>query len=290
MNTEIVPVSESFNNVLKNVRESDTPSKEVIVSLTQAAYQAVVEYLAEDNMAMAIDTMEKTKAIEDYVKAKVHHQQMELYHANIVTATRFDMLREIGWWLDENLAEYGEHGVFYDRWNKIYRPVNMSKQLHIQGKPKFFLRDLEITHYQSERWQAIARLPEEEYRAWLNPYLHDGIEGKENELYFSRLYSYARPKKTVERVPLTEIEEQEMRVMGSLVVYPVVFAGFTHIKELGISISFLDTIRREDAGTAIAILNQWRGYLVTRIEQIDKSIGELRTKYNIVEKGNATSN
>jgi hypothetical protein len=72
--------------------------------LASSIMRIVALDLADDNAANAIDTMEKTRAIEEYFKEKVKRQRADLITANHITDGRNRIMREIDWWLNEDLA------------------------------------------------------------------------------------------------------------------------------------------------------------------------------------------
>ncbi len=168
-----------FVDATRRIRDLELPSRAQLEGMMKSAMALVARDLEANNIRGAIDTMEKTKAIEDYVKARVRHEKLDLVRGNVVVAGRLDILREIGWWLDENIT----------------RDVNKRYADYIDvigdEKPKFFLDDIGVTPRQSYQWQEIASLPEEEYQEFRKPYLQDSAQ---DELYFYRLWKYMHPE------------------------------------------------------------------------------------------------
>jgi hypothetical protein len=166
---------EIFANAAREVRDLDIPSKQAVEALTRSALRMVALDLSNNNIQGAIDTKEKLQAVENYIKAKVGQQQADLITQNVVAAGRLRIIREVGKWLDENIG-----------------PGQPKKELSYDTT--ILLPDLGISRDESSRWQQVAELPDDEFEAWLQPYL-DGNVSKGEELYFSRLLKHVQPPK-----------------------------------------------------------------------------------------------
>jgi hypothetical protein len=168
---------EIFANAAREVRDLDIPSKQAVEALTRSALRMVALDLSNNNIQGAIDTKEKLQAVENYIKAKVGQQQADLITQNVVAAGRLRIIREVGKWLIDNIPHEG-------------------------GQPKkeplprvtVLTSDLGISRKTSDTWQQVAELPDDEFEAWLQPYL-DGNVSKGEELYFSRLLKHVQPPK-----------------------------------------------------------------------------------------------
>jgi hypothetical protein len=167
---------EIFANAAREVRDLDIPSKQAVEALTRSALRMVALDLSNNNIQGAIDTKEKLQAVENYIKAKVSQQQADLITQNVVAATRLRIIREVGKWLIDNLPDAGNPLWLHD----------------VTIAPK--LADIGITKRDSSHWQQAAELPDEDFEAWLQPYLNDNVS-KGEELYFSRLLKHVQPPK-----------------------------------------------------------------------------------------------
>src|SRR4030042_1715424 len=168
MTNEIQVIDIPIETTFKEIRSMKIPDKVAVEEFTKNAIKIVRMALVENDFYTAIDTMDKTRVIEDDVKAKVRRNHAQLVTQNIAAAGRYEILWELGGWLDENLVHDGR---------KTDQRIKRADQ---NGKPKFWLDDLGINNHQSINWQNIhANLTIDELRSWADQYLHDGASGKE---------------------------------------------------------------------------------------------------------------
>ena len=158
----------------------------------RAAIRAIDAALKENAMEQALDTMQKTKAIEDYVISQIDRQRIELAEVNRLIAFRFQILRKIGWWLDENIDKH---------------PGVSSDMVTHSEKPKFYLEDLGITKKQSMWWQRMARMSDEEFDAFIEPYLQVDTEDREQLLSLNKLLNFLAPDDPEDAEGEEEVDE-----------------------------------------------------------------------------------
>ena len=93
----------------KKLGQLDLQNKELVNELLLSARRNVAIQLADasvEGFKGALDTMDKVKAIEDYIKVKVGQNLAELHTQNMVAAERLRIVRDIGKWLEKYLAHY----------------------------------------------------------------------------------------------------------------------------------------------------------------------------------------
>lgn len=148
------------------------PNKETYVAMTTYVINHVLADLQENNTKGAVDTVDRLKAMQQYIVAKVRRQEADLTTANMMEAIRQRSIREIGKWLQENVGNPGQY--------------RQSSGEPIVGLPEG------IDDHQSSRWQRVAQVSDEKFEEFLYPYIHrDG--NNLPQLYFNQLLSYARP-------------------------------------------------------------------------------------------------
>lgn len=185
---------ELFDKANKAARVSNYSTKEEIEIYGRAAMRAIIAALKENDMLAAIDTLEKTMAIENYLIFQIGHERAKLADINMLITTRFEILKIIGRWLDEHLAEpgdppRGDKGTFEHHGNTS---VTMVPQP--DGSTKFYLEDLGITKRQSADWQKLAKMPQEQYDDFVKPFLQVDEQDKENLLSFGKIKAIMYPK------------------------------------------------------------------------------------------------
>lgn len=180
---------ELFDQATKTVRASNLINREGIAEYGRAAMRAIDAALKVNDIRSAIDTMQKTKAFEDYVKSQISRKRVTVVDANHLVVVVLKIIRELGWWLDENLVEAGT--------TKMYSsplPPEIAAVLKI--KPKFYLDDLGITASTSSKWQKIARMPDEEFDTYITPFLEIDKEDRDDLLSVNKLLRYLALKET----------------------------------------------------------------------------------------------
>jgi len=129
----------------------------------------------------AVDTMEKVKAVQDYIKRRRGQSKAELVTQNMVAAERLRIVRDIGYWLKKYLADPGDSKNKYQS-GLIFDKENI-----------FWLDDLEITLNQSADWQKAASITDEQFENWLSSVLDIAVKN-EIELYLKYLLQYVKGK------------------------------------------------------------------------------------------------
>jgi hypothetical protein len=198
--TEEAKALELFDQATKAVRASDLSNREVIEGYGHAAMRAIDVALKRNDFRNAIDTLEKTRAIEDYVKFQIRNKRATVVDANRMVVVVFKIIRELGWWLDENLVVPGS--------TKKYSS-NIWPEIAAVLKPKFYLEDLGISAVSSHRWQKIASLPEEEFEAYIKPFLEVEMDEKDRDALLSvnKLLIYiSAMEKTVEVIKAGDVD------------------------------------------------------------------------------------
>lgn len=181
---------EVFTNTAKLVTASELPSREVVQQFCRAALNAVATDVRLNNIAGAIETMQQTKAIEDYVKAKIKQQHGNIILSNEVAITRARQLREIGWWLNENVVEPRRQQRRIGNQFTGIRRRDLTDAIRNGEKPNFFLDELNITEGQSKIWQNMMRIPEDEFEAYVAEFLKDGDTRIEKYFFPSHLITW----------------------------------------------------------------------------------------------------
>lgn len=195
MTDDITVIEVPLETTFGMIKGMNIPDKDMVEAFAHSALRCVRMALAENNIYAAIDTLDKTRLVEEYIKSKVHRNQAQLQTQNIIAADRYEMLWELGGWLDENVAHNG--GA---------RPMTPAGKV-IDGKPKFYLSDIGITDHQSEGWQTIRKnIPDiNNLRTFCQDYIADG-----KELQWGLLWSFAnpRPPKEPEQIPDIDITDK----------------------------------------------------------------------------------
>jgi hypothetical protein len=181
---------EIFANAAREVRDLDIPSRREVEVLANSALRTIAAELEEKNFQGALDVLDKTKAIEDYWKKKIdRHNVQDVRTLNVWSAGRMRGLRECGVWLEENLNKSG-----------VNRKYGAADNV-LSGS--FWLDDLGIDEQQSHRWQALAKVEDEEFDTLLN----DFVNKLEDALTFDRVWKAIKPPK--ESDPEKPAEERE---------------------------------------------------------------------------------
>jgi hypothetical protein len=189
---------ELFDHATKAVHGTGIITKEEIEVYGHMAMQAVDIALKQNDFRSAIDAMEKTKAIEDYVISQIARKRVTVANANRMVVVVFKIIRDIGWWLDENLEDSGRTKKYSD-----YR-----SEIAVLDKPKFYLEELEISAISSHRWQKIARMPEEEFEAYIAPFLKVDKDDRDALLSVTKLLSHLSLKKEGSKEKGVEVVEK----------------------------------------------------------------------------------
>jgi len=97
----------------KGIRDLDIPlpNKETYAAITTYVINNVLLDLQNNDTAAAVDTADRLRAMEQYIKAKVQRQEADLATQNMMAALRLRTIREIGKWLQENVSHEGGNGV-----------------------------------------------------------------------------------------------------------------------------------------------------------------------------------
>lgn len=187
--TSVLDYYVDANNAVHNL---DIPNKDAIEALTRSAMRMIAVDLNRIDVPGfkgAVDTLDKLKAIEDYIRVKKAQQLADLVTQNKVAASRLYAVREIGKWLKIYLAPAN-------------RPKeNCASRSTVNDDPEYHLDELNITRHQSADWQMIASIPTKEFDEWLNQFVSDA-EKIEAELTLSKLLEYIRPQR--EKQPTKE--------------------------------------------------------------------------------------
>jgi len=181
-----------FGQATKAVRRSDLIDKEEIEIFGTMAMRAVDAALKEGDIHSAIDSMEKTKAIEDYIKYQVWHERVTMAEANRMVVWRLKILRKIGDWLGENLARPGfDVGAGRNSGSKS-----------VTTKPAMFLSDIGIDKATSSRWQKIASVSEKDFDAFVKPFTETPEDTRDNVLTVNKVLMFIDPREP--QAPLSE--------------------------------------------------------------------------------------
>ena len=218
----------------------DLRNKDLVNSLLLSARRNVAIQLADksiEGFKGAVDTMDKVKAIESYIKVKRGQGQAELVTQNRVAAERLRIVRDIGKWLEKYLAH-----------KKHSNPLEGSN-----NDDGFWLEELGIDDHQSSDWQKAAEYPDEEFERWLFNFL-DTAQKLEEELYLNKFLQYLRPRPEPEEKKLPKPEFDYRKYQQDLL---------TDASMGGVS--------REEVNKRIKAWTTTREY----VETIYKQIGEL---------------
>ena len=145
------------------------------------AMQAVDIAIKQNDIRSAIDTMQKTKALEDYVKSQIARKRVTVANANRMVVVVFRIIRELGFWLNENLVVPGRTKMYSSSFPSEIAPVL---------KPRFYLDDLGVSAVNSHRWQKIARVPDAEFEAYIKPFLQVDEKDRDDLLSVRKLLIY----------------------------------------------------------------------------------------------------
>ena len=193
-NTKALDILTQTSHELHKV---DFISKAMAQEYVKAAMREVAYGLAENNMKYVLEIEAKTRAVEEYIKSKVHHQLAKLVTQNTIAGARVEIKWEIGEWLDKHLAD--PHVDILKEKDKVTGQIISRGRIDsTPGKIVYWLDDLEISSWQSDKWQDLYRYfsSKDDLLTWITEtYLFDEIDGKENELYFSRVLAYIRGDK-----------------------------------------------------------------------------------------------
>ena len=187
----------------KEVEKLTIADKELVNTLLMSARRNVqiqLDKKTAEGFKEAVDTMDKVKAIEDYIKRKRGQGRAELVTQNMVAAERLRIVRDIGKWLWEYLkkdVEYLKRGTE----NPRSRSGSTAEE-----DISYSLDELEISKDQSSDWQKVAGVTEYEFTKWLDKFL-DSAEKSEIELYLKLLLLYAKGKE--ESTPIESLTEEE---------------------------------------------------------------------------------
>lgn len=196
MTDEITVVEIPIETTFKQIQGMSIPDAKLVEEFAHSALKAVRMALAEDNIYSAIDTMDKTRLIEEYIKTKVKRRKAELSTKNIIAGDVFEMIWEMGDWLDENLV-YREQKTHN---NQHHKPADNKNKLWANGKPKFWLDQLDITETESREWQIFRdKLTLDQLRTWYQPLTKVGVT---EELDWAGAWKLANPR------PPSEKEEE----------------------------------------------------------------------------------
>jgi hypothetical protein len=181
----------------KEVEKLTIADKELVNTLLMSARRNVqiqLDKKTAEGFKEAVDTMDKVKAIEDYIKRKRGQGRAELVTQNMVAAERLRIVRDIGDWLGMYLLSGRPKEKVASDGNLLYE-----EQL-------YKLEQLEINEHQSSDWQKVAGVTEYEFTKWLDKFL-DSAEKSEIELYLKLLLLYAKGKE--ESTPIESLTEEE---------------------------------------------------------------------------------
>jgi hypothetical protein len=203
MSNEIEVVEYPIEKTIDNIRSLKLIDTQSLIELGNRLKQIFNMAIVENNILLAIDTMEQTKAIEDYVKSKVKRNQAEIVGANHITANRFEMLWELGYWLDENIEHKGNQSSWGFRFESPDK------------KPKFFLDDIGVTQIQSYRWQKLFNNKSiDQLREWNKCYLVQNGKDEPELLQWGYLWKWINPLEEKEKAiePELELPDPVMRL------------------------------------------------------------------------------
>lgn len=172
-----------FVDAKKKIHTLDIPSKEMVDNLISAAMRNValeLNMVSIEGFHGAVDTLDKVKAVEDYIKVKRGQLKADLVTQNKVAVARLYIVRDIGKWLKKYLA-HRKHSVNVDA----------------QNNNEFWIEELGINRHQSSDWQMVASIPTQEFDQWLSQFVSDA-EKLEAELTLEKLLDYIRPETKTE--------------------------------------------------------------------------------------------
>jgi hypothetical protein len=195
MTDELQVIEIPLETTFGMIKGMSIPDKDMVEAFAHSALRAVRMALVEDNIYSAIDTLDKTRLVEEYIKSKVHRNQAQLQTQNIIAADRYEMLWELGGWLDENIKT--------GRANQYNNREVIALDALTKNKPVFWLSDLGIDNRQSSQWQRIRTNISDvnDLRSWCQDYIADG-----KELQWGLLWSYANPRPPREPEPKIEVD------------------------------------------------------------------------------------
>ncbi len=176
--SDVTKALEIFTQTKQQLHDLEIPDKRTVDALVNSAMRAVAVCLASKNLQGAKDVHDKLGAAEKYLRAKVSQQLADRITQNTVAAGRYRVIREIGQWCIDNVNHKSgpDSGLVHNELNK---------QISV-------LVELGIGHATYWRWMETAKMSEEEFEAWLAPYLDLNIP-QNMELYWSLLWHFVHP-------------------------------------------------------------------------------------------------
>jgi hypothetical protein len=192
-----------FGQATNAVRASNLIDKEDIERFGVAGMRAVDAALKENNIWSAIDTAEKTRAIESYLLFQKQHERLAMADVNRASKWHLKIIRKIGEWLDGHVAKGNPN---------LSNGGDISTIGISTEETKVYLDEIGISKDKSADWQRIARMPEEEFEEFTAPFLKP-----ENEVYLSpnKVLTHLSPAPEKPPVnPAVKALDDEMKGIG----------------------------------------------------------------------------
>jgi uncharacterized protein (UPF0216 family) len=160
---------DTTTKLLHKVRDSNLPEykKAALEKYLRAVMRTIDRMIKNANILSGIHSMMQTKDAEEYIKGLVKLIREQLAIHNLLVG---DYLRDSR----ETIKEMLEHNIEYDEFQELPQ----------------LLRSLGITQPRLPDWIELAKTPDDQFEAWLVPFIEKATE-KDEELTRPTILKYA---------------------------------------------------------------------------------------------------
>lgn len=231
MTNEIQVISIPLETTFNQIQEMSIPDATLVEEFAHSALKAVRMALAENNIYSAIDTMDKTRLIEEYIKTKVKRRKAQLSTKNIIAGDVFEMIWEMGGWLDNNLV-YKEQKTNN---NQYHKPADNKNKIWPDGRQKFWLEDIDVSENESYQWQIFRdKLTLEQLRDWYKPLTKVGVT---EELDWAAAWRLANPRPPTEKedeidIDISKVGKSYYRKLKKIKIDTVKYFDYLNKKDM----------------------------------------------------------